>query len=80
LVHAYNLIQIWIVNILSVSYDLGFFYFIPFLIILFVQDYGVRDISLEIKKIESEKWNANRDLVKQHIANFGHRSTFLKYY
>jgi len=80
LVHAYNLIQIWIVNILSVSYDLGFFYFIPFLIILFVQDYGVRDISLEIKKIESEKWNANRDLVQQHIGKFGHRTTFLKYY
>lgn len=36
LVHAYNLIQICIVNILTFFYNVIFFYFIPFAIIAFV--------------------------------------------
>lgn len=45
LVHAYNLIQMWIVSILTFLYNIIFFYFIPFFIVYFVQEYGVRPIS-----------------------------------
>ena len=59
LVHTYNLLQIWIVNILDFLYCIIFFYFIPFFIVIFVQFNGKRPLEEDSNFIEKEKGNSD---------------------
>lgn len=79
-VRAYNLIQIWIIKILTFIYDVVLFYFVPFLIVMLVQIYGVRPISDDTTVIEAETGNSSLTLVKQNMANYNAKTDFLKYY
>jgi len=80
LVHAYNLVQIWVVKTITFIYNVFCFYFVPFLIILLVEKYGVRPISDDTAVIEAETGNTSLTLVSQEMVNFNYKTDFLKYY